>query len=138
MSIFSFGTLYIYQSQKCYNHSIFFSFTVAEHLIEQTRDHLKIFEKKIKDKLKRNPDVVLEITDNFIECGLLDIDQVEHILHSPKKAPQLLVDFVIANIQLGTYNRLLETLKPDERFKGLVSDLTAGDDIKTGTLYYYN
>ena len=99
---------------------------------------LKEFEKKIKDKLKRNLEVVLEITDNFIECGLLDIDTVEQIIHSPKEAHERLVEFVIANIHLGAYNRLLETLKSEKKFTSLVSELTtAGQDIKTGTLYYY-
>ena len=102
---------------------------------------LKEFEKKIKDKLKRNLQVVLEIIDNFIECGLLDIDTVEKIIHSPTEAPELLVEFVIANIHLGAYNRLLETLKSVKKLSGLVSDLTTagvGEDVKTGTLYYYN
>ena len=103
---------------------------------------MKRFEEKIKEKLKKNPYVVLEITDNFIECGIMDIDEIEKILHSPKdslkEAAQLLVEFVIANIHLGAYNRLLETFKSQEKFKGLVSDLTTagvGEDINTGTLY---
>jgi hypothetical protein len=99
---------------------------------------LKAFEKKIKKKLKRNLEVVIQITDNFIECGLLDIDTVEKIIHSPREAHERLVEFVIENIHLGTYNRLLETLKSETTFRGLVSELTtAGQDIKTGTIYYY-
>ena len=101
---------------------------------------MKRFEKKIKEKLKRYPEVLLKITDDFIECGILDIDTVEKILYddSLKEVPQRLVEFVIANIHLGAYNRLLETLKSEKKFKGLVSELTtAGQDNKTGTLYYY-
>ena len=101
---------------------------------------MKRFEKKIKEKLKRYPEVLLKITDDFIECGILDIDTVEKILYddSLKEVPQRLVEFVIANIHLGAYNRLLESLKSEKKFKGLVCELTtAGQDNKTGTLYYY-
>ena len=120
----------------------FVSFIVDKHLIEQLRDHLKKNEKKIKDKLKRYPEVLLKITDDFIECDILDIDTVEKILYddSLKEVPQRLVELVIANIHLGAYNRLLETLKSEKNLKGLVFQLTTaghGQDIKTGTLYYY-
>ena len=70
----------------------------------------------------------------------MDIDTVEQILFddSLKEIPQRLVEFVIANIHLGAYNRLLETLKSEKKFTNLVSELTtAGQDIKKGTLYYY-
>jgi hypothetical protein len=70
----------------------------------------------------------------------MDIDTVEKILYddSLKEVSQCLVEFVIANIHLGAYNRLLETLKSENKFTNLVSELTtAGQDIKTGTLYYY-
>ena len=111
--------------------------TVDKHLIEQLRDHLKKNEKKIKDKLKRYPEVLLKITDDFIECDILDIDTVEKILYddSLKEVPQRLVELVIANIHLGAYNRLLETLKSEKNLKGLVFQLTTagvGEAIKTG------
>lgn len=119
----------------------FVSFIVDEHTIKLASDRLKQYGKTIKDKLKRKMDVVLEITDNFIECGLLDIDGLEEILHSQKEPAEVLVEFVIRNLHLGTYNLLLKTLESDKHFRSLVSDLnTAGvsDDKKTGTLYYYN
>ena len=85
--------------------------------------------------------VVLEIIGSFIECGLLDIDTVEQIIHSQSEAPERLLEFVIANIHLGAYNRLLETLKSEKKFRGLVYELTTagvGEDIKTGTPFCYN
>ena len=106
---------------------------------------MKKFEKEIKDKLKKNPDVVLDITDDFIECGLLDIDTAEQILcpsnDQLKEAAIHLVDFVNKHIHQGAFNRLLETLKSVKKFSGLVSNLTtagAGENTITGTLYYYN
>jgi hypothetical protein len=106
---------------------------------------MKKFEEKIKDKLKKYPNVVLEITDNFIECGLLDIDTVEQILcpsnDQLKEAAIRLVEFVIAHIHRGAFNRLFETLKSVKTFADLVFELTqagAGENTITGTLYYYN
>ena len=91
----------------------------------------------MKIKLKRNPEVVLKIIDNLIECGILDIDEVEQILHSPKEAPERVVEFINTNIHLGTYTPVLGALKSETSLKGLVSELTTAD-IKTGTLCYYN
>ena len=115
----------------------FVSFIDYQHLIEQQSKRLIRLEEKMKSKLKRNPDVVLKITDNLIECGILDIDEVENILHSPKGAHELVVEFIKANIHLGAYNCLLETLKSEKTLKSLTSELTTAD-IKTGTLCYYN
>ena len=119
----------------------FVSFIVDQHIIEQQSNPLKRFEKKLKNRLKRDPQVVLEITDNLIEYGILDIDEVEQILHSPKGPHELVVEFINTNIHLGAYNPLLQTLKSEKKLEDLASDLTTAgvsEDIKTDTLYYYN
>ena len=108
--------------------------SVDQHTIEQQSNLLKRFGKKLKNRLKRNPQVVLEITDNLIECGLLNIDEVEQILHSPKGAHEPVVEFINTNIHLGAYSPLLQTLKSEKKLEDLASDLTTAgvsEDTKT-------
>ena len=103
--------------------------SVYQHIIKQYSNLLIRFEEKMKSKLKRNPDVALVITDNLIECGILDFDGVYKILHSQREAHEL-VECIIANIHRGAYNPLLETLKSKIKLKGLASELATAD-IKT-------
>jgi hypothetical protein len=84
---------------------------------------LKRFEKKLKNRLKRNLQVVLEITDNLIEWV--------HVLE---------VELINTKNHLGAYDPLFQAMKLAEKLEDLEYYVAAGLSgvIKTGTLYYYN